>query len=339
MQSPVCDTIFIVGNSRSGTTMMSRILGLEPSVFAFNELHFFDELWSPKDRYNYLTVKKVEWLLAKLLCIQRDGYLHQNNPMRFFEEAKTIISSMQTYSLLPSKIFEVFLRYETIKNGKLIPCEQTGRNLFYISEILEYFPKARIINMIRDPRDVLLSQKYKWKRGSLGDDNPFYETIRSWFNYNPITISMLWKAALNTSNRFVNDPRVYSLRFEDLLTNPEERISDVCSFLGLTFRDNLLAIPQVGSSIVEDKKNHIGVDKGKTGSWKKGGLNSAEIYLCQKITKKLMLQYNYYPITVHPNLLKLFYNTISFPIKLLFAFLLNIKRMKNALNAIRRRLA
>ncbi|MGY8989337.1 MAG: sulfotransferase, partial [Flavobacteriales bacterium] len=38
--------IFVVGNSRSGTTMMGRIIGKHSSVFTFKELHFFGQLWS-----------------------------------------------------------------------------------------------------------------------------------------------------------------------------------------------------------------------------------------------------------------------------------------------------
>ena len=39
--------VFVVGNSRSGTTMMGRILGNHPDVYTFGELHFFGQLWSP----------------------------------------------------------------------------------------------------------------------------------------------------------------------------------------------------------------------------------------------------------------------------------------------------
>jgi len=36
--------IFIVGNSRSGTTMLARILGNHDNVFTFHEIHFFEQL-------------------------------------------------------------------------------------------------------------------------------------------------------------------------------------------------------------------------------------------------------------------------------------------------------
>ena len=44
--------------------------------------------------------------------------------------------------------------------------------------------------MIRDPRDVMLSQKNKWKRRFLGAKQiPLREVVRSYVNYNPILIS------------------------------------------------------------------------------------------------------------------------------------------------------
>ena len=40
--------IFVVGSSRSGTTMMGRILDKHPSIFTFRELHFFGTIWTNK---------------------------------------------------------------------------------------------------------------------------------------------------------------------------------------------------------------------------------------------------------------------------------------------------
>jgi hypothetical protein len=42
--------IFIVGNSRSGTTMMLRIFNNHPKLMVLNELHFFEQLWAPEDK-------------------------------------------------------------------------------------------------------------------------------------------------------------------------------------------------------------------------------------------------------------------------------------------------
>jgi len=66
--------IFVVGNSRSGTSMMALILGEHPDVFSFHELHFFEELWDPERGKQTLTLEEAVRLMARLITIQRDGY-------------------------------------------------------------------------------------------------------------------------------------------------------------------------------------------------------------------------------------------------------------------------
>ena len=46
---------FVVGYSRSGTTLMGQILGLNSEVFTFEEMHFFEQLWSQEDRLSNLS--------------------------------------------------------------------------------------------------------------------------------------------------------------------------------------------------------------------------------------------------------------------------------------------
>jgi len=177
--------IFVVGNSRSGTTMMGRILGAHPSVYTFGELHFFEQLWSPADEDRRLSRAEGGRLAARLLSVQRQGYLSRANPERFQEEAGEMVASAQS-EMTPAEVFGAFLFYEAAKNGKKVPCDQTPRNVFYLREILELYPEARVINMIRDPRDILLSQKGKWKRRFLGAGSiPLREALRAWVKLPP----------------------------------------------------------------------------------------------------------------------------------------------------------
>ena len=63
-----------------------------------------------------------------------------------------------------SAIFDV----ETTKNKASVAVCQTPTNVYHLDKILNSFDQVKIINMVRDPRDVLLSQKNKWKRKYLG---------------------------------------------------------------------------------------------------------------------------------------------------------------------------
>jgi omega-hydroxy-beta-dihydromenaquinone-9 sulfotransferase len=331
--------IYIVGNSRSGTTMMGRILGNHPDICGIHEVHFFEQLWTVTDKHQTLSSNAALSLAARLIGKRREGYFTRIDPDKYIVEARECLNSVDE-PMTPDKVYDAFLRYETALKGKRIPCEQTPQNVFYIGEILDLFPGARFINMIRDPRDVLLSQKWKWKRRFLGAKNiPFWEAFRSWINYHPLTISKLWNASLAAADKYAGDGRVLSLRFEDLLQDPEKEIRAVCEFVGVFFDENLLLVPQIGSSSGTDNTVKMGINGEKTGNWRSGGLNPAEIAIVQKVSAAFMNKYHYEAAVTGVSPITFSYYMLSFPVKIMLALLFNIRRMKNLKDTIRRRLS
>ncbi|NEO96378.1 MAG: sulfotransferase [Moorea sp. SIO3G5] len=339
---PRVEQIFVVGNSRSGTTLMGLILGLNSEVFTFEELHFFGQLWSEEHRDSYLTQAEAQQLAARLLSIQYSDVLRPGDPSDFSEEAKVIIAQLPESRLTSGDVFKVFLGYKAAKNGKKIPCEQTPRNVLYIAEILELYPESRIINMVRDPRDVLLSQKYKWRIKFLGAKNiPYREAFRSWCNYHPFTISKLWNASINAADKFANHPRCRTVRFEDLVTNPEQTMEQICQFLGLEFQPQMLDVPQNEGGVSSHKQitpKRRGIDPNTTGKWRRGGLSVTEIHICQQVTYTNMLNHGYSYASMQPNPLMLALSWAFLPVKLTLALLMNLHRTRNIVEAIRRRL-
>ena len=333
--------IFVVGNSRSGTTMMGRILGKHRSVYTFGELHFFGQLCAPPFS-SKVGEREIETLASQLFCIQREGYRTHGNPRRFLREAQTFLEGLTPSPETRGGLFEAFLRHEAAANDRTLPCDQTPRNVFYIADILQLYPNARIINMIRDPRDVLLSQKRKWKRRFLGgSDMPMKETLRDWMNYHPITISHIWRTAVTAAEQFLQHDRVISVYFEELLVHPEETVKRLCDFAGIPYTPAMLQVPQVGSSVAEDQPQQLGINPHRTHRWHSdttaGALSSAEIYLNQKINASLMKKHSYSPVSIQPNVASLMLHLLTFPVKLGGAFLFNLDRMKNIRQTLKRR--
>ena len=331
--------IFVVGNSRSGTTLMGEILGLNTQVFTFEELHFFGQLWLEKDKNTYFSKTQAQNLFAKLISIQNTDYLTQQPLEKFKGEAIKVIEKIYHEQLSSADIFKHYLNYETSKQNKQTPLEQTPRNVLYIKEILELYPEALIVNMIRDPRDVLLSQKYKWKIKFLGANNiPYKETLRSWLNYHPITISKLWNASIKAADKFLEHPRVYSVKFEDLVTQSETIIKNICDFVGIEFQSQMLEVSHQNSSHQQRNLQNKGIDPKVIEKWKKGGLSKTEIYICQKITDDNMKNHNYEISSINVNIFSLFLSYLFFPAKISLALVLNIRRTKNIIEALKRRL-
>ncbi|MEZ5014767.1 MAG: sulfotransferase [Chitinophagales bacterium] len=330
--------IFIVGNSRSGTTMMRRVLGNHADIFMLEELHFFEQLWSSSDKNKRITKKEATELAGKLLFIQRDGYLTQMDAGKYSAEASVIVSEIGE-ELFAHKVLESFLFYESAKHGKSIPCEKTPQDVFYIGEILSLFGGAKIVNMVRDPRGVMLSQKRKWQRRNMGAKfMTKKEQRRLKINYHPITISKLWNAAIRAAHAFEKDPNMHTVIFERLVDDAENEVKKLCSFLELEFTPDMLQIPQVGSSNEADKPDAYGIKTERAGNWEKGGLNKGEIYICQKQCAAYLQEYGYEIKDFRPGIFLLLYYYISFPVKLGLAVLFNLHRMKNIFEAIRRRM-
>jgi hypothetical protein len=323
-----------VGSSRSGTTMMGRILGNHSNIYTFKELHFFGTIWTNIDSRKLSKGKQIQ-LLSRLFCIQKNGLFNQKNIADFNEKSMKFIEGK---NLNPLDIFDLFLKEITLENSAIISCEQTPNNIYYLHEILEYFPDAKVINMVRDQRDVLLSQKNKWKRRFLGASAiPLSEAIRSYINYHPLLTAKVWNSSLEHSTQFIGNSRIKVIKFEELLVDYESVIKELCKFMQINFQEEMLKVPVVGSSTEQDTKNELLIDSSKIEKWKSGGLSSAEIYLSQLMSKSMMQEFKYELQKFRfPPLLTLFY-LFTFPIKLALAFLLNIKRMGNIIEVVKKR--
>jgi len=318
--------------------MMSRILGTHTSIFSFNELHFFEQVWDPTDQDSLINRNDAEFIAARLLTIQRDGYYHQKNPKIYLSEAKDIISSLDQLTSYP-EVYSHVLHYETHNFGKSIPCDQTPRNVFFLKEILDLFPQAFVIVMVRDSRDVLLSQKKKWQRRSLGAQSiPRWQSLRFWANYHPMTMSLMWKNAIKAVKPFQIHPRVLEVRFEDLINDPEKKVLEICDFLKIDFQTEMLDIPRVGSSHQADQIHLRGVDPSIAGRWQREHADKSDLLVCERITSDYLVQYGYSPGNEKLNIFYWLRVFISWPIKSAIAFLLNLGRTRNPWLSVRRRI-
>jgi len=326
--------IFVVGSSRSGTTMMGRILGNHSDIFTFKELHFFGTIWTNSSNQNLNKEEQVD-LLSRLFCIQERGIFNQNNHLDFKIKSEKVLE-VDTAS--PLQIYELFLESMSKENSSLISCEQTPKNLYYLEEILNFFPDAKVINLVRDQRDVLLSQKNKWKRRFLGATSiPLKEAFRSFVNYHPILTSKVWNSSLSNTVKYLDNNSVKIVKFEDLLSQSDQEVKEICKFLEIDFQDKMMKVPVIGSSTENDAKTELTIDNSKINKWRKGGLSNAEIYLSQKLSTEMMEVFGYDKKKFYFPPVLVLLHLVSFPIKLTLAFVLNFHRVGNIVEVIKKR--
>lgn len=332
-------TVYIVGNSRSGTTMLGRVLGNHPKIFTYHELHFFEGIWDPVNEPGEISEERAIEIGTELMSRQKEGVLSTNrDPGRYRNAARAVFADLAK-PFTAYRVFTHILTHITKGKGKLLSCEQTPRNVFFIGQILKLDKCARVIHMIRDPRDTLLSQRGKWKRRWRGaSEIPRREAFRSFINYNPILISILWRSAIGAGLQYRDDERVWSLRYEDLIADPQKQIEAVCAFLGIEYLPQMLEVQRIGSSNTSDAQGNTGIDASRTGIGLKR-LSVGEIAICETIGRPLMGSLHY-PIT-NPRgaVIGVLLWTLLLPIQIALIALLNVRRHKNILRSIKRRLS
>ena len=235
---------FIVGTSRSGSTLLQSMLSSHSEIVIPPESHFFHSSEELTQKHAY----------------SKDKSEFRNRLIHFWYQNKTRISDLglkmdevavQAASLdlhAPLDLFTLQLSMYRKKRGKSIIGEKTPRHILQVKQILKAYPKARIISMFRDPRAAAWSEI----KAHFGSPS-VYVTTRRWRNY----IDMHYKLA----DALPSD-QYMMLRYTDLIENPKGMLNKISDFLGVEFEEQMLQYY---------KRDEIGFAEGEK-SWKKGTL-------------------------------------------------------------------
>jgi hypothetical protein len=329
--------IFVTAKGRSGVTLVGRLLDRHPDVALLQELHFFERLWSPGDGRQALERSAAVELAATLLALQRAGALFFPSALGpFIGEAAAIVDALPLAARTAPGAFAAVLQYEARRMGRRIPCEQTPRNVLFIREILETFPEARVVVVVRDPRGVLAAQKHAWRVAELGGrPMPRAERRRLRVTYHPAAVSLVWRASVRAGDRFAGHARVCSVRFEDLLEHPAHEVERLCRFLGVAYDERMLHVAHIDDRY--RASGRTGIEAGEAGAWR-SSLSHEEIWLCERLCAAEMVRHGYTRTGVRPRLGALLVLAALFPVQALATLAVNRDRYASLPRAVGRRL-
>jgi hypothetical protein len=288
--------LFVTGASRSGTTLLSFVLRNHRAVHGLRELQFFGDGWDPSDRQRRYAQHEAVEVAARLLARQELGIMAARVEPTHLGQAEALVAALGDEARDPARLYAGTLHWLGQAAGKAIPCEQTPRYVFYAERLLELYPDARIVHMVRDPRAVMASQKMRWKRRALASASsgiPRYESFRVWINYHPYTAAQLWCRATAAALALSEHPRVTLLRFEDLVTDPEATVRQLCERLELDYHEALLDVPQVNSSHRSSRDGaRRGLHPDAVDTWRQS-LDAAEQRIAEQRCGELMQRFGY----------------------------------------------
>lgn len=224
------EKFFILGHARSGTTLLMRLLRLHDEVHANYQAHFFTRkpmlksLVNSPEAEEWLTRKSNRWNqgrdLSPLVLRAAADFIMERDAAR---EGKHIVGDKSPSSTIHGQV---------VRDTHLL------------------YPDAKLIYIVRDGRDVLISERFrnfveeskfltaedKRIMADLRTDSaPFSDGRRSIFTEASIrNIAKRWSDDLNEidaeSNRLYGENYI-SLRYEDMLSQPFTELTRLWKFL------------------------------------------------------------------------------------------------------------
>lgn len=264
--------VFVTGASRSGTTLTAQLLGRHSQIAKLKEMQYFGEFWDPRREDAPLTANRTRRALELLFDRQERGIVAADGT----GNSGAAHGFLQTLDpgVTPSELFAATAAHFAEGEGKTIPCEQTPRNIFYAAALLKRYPQARVVHLLRDPRGVMASQKYRWRLHSSdnGSSATLRQRLRTRVNYHPYTVTELWNRATEAALRLSEHPRFMLVKFEELIEDPESVLRRISEFVGVTFEPEMLQASHVNSSHVrrrsEDGSSRAVFDRGTIDRWR-----------------------------------------------------------------------
>lgn len=326
--------IFVVGAPRSGTTLMAAILARHPHIFAPapGETHYFHDIWTRRKKLGALEDERGLSLAADQLLTVFDRW---DNP-----KAQKIVNTAITKDALLNRarglgkgydaLYYAFTSMLAESAGKRYYCDDTPKHLFYLHTIFDFFPHAKAVGCIRDPRDFLCSYKYYWEKA--GDKNRIKAL------YYPVITSLLWQGSANLLLKHAEKccrDRLIIIRYESLVQQPEQEVRRICHFLGFEYAEGMLRIESHNSSF-EHPSSH-GIFTTSMGRWRTF-LSPEEIWCVQSLNKGNMRVLDYEPEAVSPSKKALLFTLLYTPIAFAKAIKANSAKTGPLITYVLRRL-
>jgi hypothetical protein len=147
---------FVVGEMRSGTSWLRRMLAAHPEIACGSEGSFFGREYVREEIPVY--VEPVA-SLARSLWGSQDLAVWHGLPWNQWSDGY----EEDVRNLLRASI-DYFLSKEVARTGKRIVGDKSPQHTGCVDEIHQVFPDARVVHIVRDGRDVAVSSLFHWWR-------------------------------------------------------------------------------------------------------------------------------------------------------------------------------
>lgn len=274
--------VFVVGAPRSGTTLLQNLIACHPDAGTAPETHLFIKI-TPSLLYE----RNLPPIGKRPLPKQ----LRSNQINRLFEDLSDSLDLNTDLLDWSSRlgdheqiaIRDIVIRFFSTlsKDEHTVFIEKSPPHVYFTHEINAIIPEAKIINIVRDPRDVI----------------PSINRMLQQMGKKPRTIyerATIW----NRSVAAAESTHLFTVRYEDLVSDPQTVMKRVFGYLDLAYSADYLAEHSriseetVKSNETWKEKNFSRISSDRIGNFKQC-LKTKEIGLIESICGQFMRTYGY----------------------------------------------
>ncbi len=202
--------IFLISQPRAGSTLLQVMLAGHPEIATTSE---------PWIALHPIFALKDEGIIAvygeELARNALQDFLSQSGVNTDFYKAR-----------LGEFLLSLYAQAASFQDKRYF-LDKTPRYYHIIPELMELFPEARFIVLLRNPLDVLDSILKAWIRNDILELGTFREDL--------LVAPRRLMASLKE-----HPSRCFMVRYEELVSDPEQVLKGVCGFLGLSYADGML---------------------------------------------------------------------------------------------------
>ena len=306
--------IFIIGPHRSGSTFWHNLIVMSPGILRLADARFLSR--PGQHDFNYFLRTQVGDLTNDTnvdrmvdLCLSKrpvpglggalwrfEGVKAVDNP----ELKQAVVARIKASDRSLGSIVRILLEEITRFSGYDRACVKFPVDVRHIPELIAWFPNCRIVHITRDPRALAMSKS----------NDPSGTAIKvmkhprlAWLIKKTAVLFTIaqYRLTAGLHLRFTGLANYRLFRYEDLLAEPEKVLRELCQFIGVNFREEMLE-PQKGkhehqpSSLTGERQKAFDA---KAGVRWRTVISPVDYWLISSLTGKSMKKFGYDP-TTHP---------------------------------------
>lgn len=256
------DLLFTVGTPRSGTTWLQHLLSEDPAIVTALETHVFDI---------YLRSALRGWSVMQTRVSGLDKMMTRQE----------FVSACRGFS---DRILE---KVQAAKPDARIVMDKTPDHIHHLPEIREFYPGAKFLMVVRDPRAVVASWRAAGTSWAAWARQPTSYIVQQWVEGN---------RDARQSVAAAGDGMI--VRYEDMLADPVAGLTAILGWLGLQ-RDPETVARYVEACTPENMRARMTdafVWKAKADTWRET-LSHSDVAVIEDIAGKEMAAFGYDKIT------------------------------------------